>query len=31
VAHAVRALKSHRFWLVVAWLGLLLLIAQGQA
>jgi hypothetical protein len=31
VAHAVRTLKSQRFWLTVAYLGLLLLMAQGQS
>jgi len=32
VARAVQqTLKSHRFWLTVAYLGLLLLMARGQA
>jgi hypothetical protein len=30
VARAVRTLKSRRFWLTVGYLGLLLLMAQGQ-
>jgi hypothetical protein len=29
-AVAVRTLKSHGFWLTVGYLGLLLLMAQGQ-
>ena len=30
MARAARTLKSHRFWLTVAYLGLLLLMAHGQ-
>ena len=30
VARTVRTLKSRRFWLTVGYLGLLLLMAQGQ-
>jgi hypothetical protein len=31
LARAVRTLKSHRFWLTVGYLGLLLLMARAQA
>jgi hypothetical protein len=31
VARALAALKSHRFWLTVGYLGLLLLMARAQA
>jgi hypothetical protein len=31
VERAVQTLKSHRFWLTVAYLALLLLMARGQA
>lgn len=30
MARTVRTLKSRRFWLTVGYLGLLLLMAQGQ-
>jgi hypothetical protein len=31
LARAVRTLKSHRFWLTVGYLGLLILMARAQA